>query len=195
MDEWWTNDGIGMGSPQGKDLIWSGSANEAGTWFVKVMNAKAVPETFTLEVTGEDVSLTPPSAVVRQVPSVVLPTFENVEPVGALLLDNTAKVIPAKTTLWYRFAYDGTRDQVVLKIPKGWEKHLRMHIHTPSQMSKWWSSEIKPIGQGTPRNEDLVWSGNSNEAGWWYVEVMNDNPYPIDFAFETEYREPVKLTN
>jgi hypothetical protein len=195
MDEWWKNDGIGMGSPQGDDLIWSGNSHESGTWFVRLTNEKAIPQTFTLEVTGEGVSLTPPAVVVPQVQSVVVPPLSNVEPGAALLLDSTAKVIPANTTLWYRFPYNGTNDQVILKIPKGWENHLQMRIHAPSQMNKWWSSEVKPVGQGTPRNEDLVWSGNSNEAGWWYVEVRNINPTDVGFTFETEYLERADQVN
>jgi hypothetical protein len=155
------------------------------------MNDTALPQTFTLQVTGDGVSLTPPIVIQPQAPSAVVSPLENVEPAKAHVLDGSARVIPAATTLWYRFANDGTRDQVVLKIPKGWENQLRMHIHPPSQISKWWSSEVRPVGQGTPRNEDLIWSGSSNESGWWYVEVMNDNPFPVSFAFETEYFERI----
>jgi hypothetical protein len=189
MQEWWKDDSIGVGSPEADDLVWSGNAHEGGTWFIKLMNDKGLPATFELNVTGEDVSFTPPSSVPVQAPKVIVPAFENIEPTKALLVDSTEKVIPANSTLWYRFAYDGTYDQATLKIPNGWENRLRMHVHTPSQITKWWSSDVKPIGQGTPNDKDLVWSGKSNEPGWWYVEVMNDNPYDVGFGLNLDIQE------
>jgi hypothetical protein len=191
MPEWWKYDGIGVGSPQGDDLVWSGNANEAGTWYIKLLNDRTLPTSFELQVTGEDVSFTPPASIPAQAAKVTAPSAENVVPDKAFFMDAADQVIPAKTSLWYRFPYDGTRDQVILKIPRGWENHLRMHIHTPSQMTKWWELETKPIGQGTPQDKDLIWSGNSNEAGWWYVEVMNDNPHNVGFAFNVEYQDRI----
>lgn len=189
IQEWWKNDGVGMGSAQGDDLVWSGNSNEKGTWFVKLINDKAEAKTATLQVTGTGVSLTPP--VAGGAPQAAVSPSDIVDPSTALLIDNAANVVPANGTIWYRFPYDGTRDQVILKLLKGSENDLRMHIHAPSQMSNWWSSDIKPIGQGTPKDDDLVWSGNSNEAGWWYVEIMNDNATPVRFVLESEYVEKV----
>jgi hypothetical protein len=189
MQEWWKYDGIGVGSPEADDLVWSGNSHERGTWYIKVMNDKALTETFNLKVSGEDVSFAPPSSVPVVASKVVVSTAENIEPNKAFIVDSTSKVIPSNTTLWYRFPYDGTNDQVILKIPNGWENRLRVHVHTPSQITKWWDSEVKPIGQGTKHDKDLMWSGNSNEAGWWYIEVMNDNAYDIGFAIQLDTYE------
>jgi hypothetical protein len=189
MEDWWKHDGIGVGSVEADDLVWSGNSHESGTWFIKLLNDTAITKSFLLTVTGEDVSFAPPSPVVQAPLPAVAISVANSVPEKAFLIDATAKVIPANTTLWYRFEYAGTHDQVILKIPNGWENRLRMHIHTPSQITKWWDSDVTPIGQGTPRDKDLIWSGNANEAGWWYIEVMNDNPYDIGFTLNFQVQE------
>jgi hypothetical protein len=153
MEEWWKHDGIGMGSPQGDDLVWSGNANEAGTWYIKLMNDRALPASFELNVTGDDVSFAPPASVPAQAPKVVVPAAENVVPEKAFFVDAAAQVIPANTSLWYRFPYDGTRDQVILKIPRGWENHLRMHSYPITD------DQVVGLGDKTRRSRDTPGQG------------------------------------
>jgi len=191
MGDWWNQDPVGAGNVQNNDLIWSGNSHEGGAWYVQVINDNPAPMPFQLTVTGEDVSFLPTLPVKQESPNAVVVSPENIDPNKAFFVDPAAKVIPGNTTLWYRFAYDGTRDQVILKIPNGWENNLRFEIHTPSQMTRWWDSSIKPIGQGSPSDKDLVWSGNSIEAGWWYVQVINDNPHNVGFAFQVQYLERI----
>jgi len=180
MQEWWKHDGIGAGSRSGDDLLWSGNAHESGTWMVKVMNANPSEMTFNLVVTGEKVSFVPPSepANAAAAPSIGT-TLENENPNNAIAVDENLKVIPANTTLWYRFPYSGTHEQAILKVIGGNKNLLRVHIHTPEQMKTWWN--VTPVGQATPKEDDLIWSGNSEQAGMWYVEVINDNTAPVSF--------------
>lgn len=185
MQDWWTYDGIGAGNPKGNDLIWTGNAHEKGTWWIKVTNNNPTDARFNLEVTGDKVTFAPPSQPTNVVTAPLnVNAPENAVPDRALALDSSAKVIPAEATLWYRFPYSGGHDQAILTVPDGGKNNLRVHIHTPEQMKNWWSAT--PIGQATPKEDDLVWSGNAEESGWWYVEVMNDNVTPVNFQLLLE---------
>lgn len=178
--DWWDHDGIGAGSPKDNDLVWTGNAPEPGTWWIKVMNERAAPATFELVVSGKGVSFAEPPVITAPIQSASVTLPVNALPTSAFIVDTSTQLVPAKTTLWYRFSYDGERDQLIIKVPNGAENRLRVHVHTPTQMTTWW--DVLPIGQLTAQDNDLVWSGNSNEAGWWYLEVMNDNNYPIGFT-------------
>jgi hypothetical protein len=179
MQRWWENDPIGVGAPHGNDLVWTGNANEAGTWYILVGNRNSAPMIYKLAVTGNGVSFAPPAITAAPAPSVLVSAVENAVPAKALLVSSNEQVIPAGGRMWYRFPYDGSRDQATITIPNGADNQLRVHVHTPQQIKQWW--DVSPIGQATPKGPDLVWSGNSNQAGDWYVEVMNDNPYPVGF--------------
>jgi len=186
MQEWWKNDGVGAGSLKGNDLLWSGNAHEGGAWYVKVMNRSLSPEPFQLNVTGKDVAFSESVPVVSNIVPVT-PAIANMDPVQAVPVNSDWQTIPANTTLWYRFPYSGGHDQATLTIPNGNKNFLRAHVHTPQEMASWWNAD--PVGQATPHDNDLIWSGNSLEGGWWYVEVINDNPTPVTFNMNLEIQD------
>jgi hypothetical protein len=160
MDEWWKNDGIGAGSYKGNDLLWSGNSHEAGTWWIKVTNSKPTQVPFELSVSGDKVSFVPatvPAAVVG-LPSAA-PVVENAIPDKAAFVKPDELVIPGTTTAWYRFPYDGGHDQIMLTVPNGADEHLKVYILTPEQVKEWWSAT--PVGAATPKDGDLLWSGNA----------------------------------
>ena len=39
------------------------------------------------------------------------------------------------------------------------------------------------MGRGNPDGEDLVWAGGADTSGTWYVRVVNDTGYDIDYRF------------
>lgn len=181
MQDWWKHDGIGAGNVKGDDLIWTGNAHENGTWWIKVTNINPAPMTFNLVVTGDKVSFGPALPVLT-VAGVTAPSLNNVDPNNALPADATPRVVPGKSTLWYRFFYTGDHSQVTVRLPMGVDNLLRFHVHTPTQMATWW--DITPVGQSNHENSDLVWTGNSHEPGWWYIEVINDNTSAIGFTLQ-----------
>ena len=164
MQEWWKYDGVGAGSPKGDDLVWSGNSHEPGTWWIKVMNTKPTEMPFNLIVSGDKVSFGPPT---EPVTAVTLPSagalIENAVPDMAMVVKANEQVIPGNTTAWYRFPYQGGHDQIMLKIPNGADKDLGVYILTPEQVKEWWSAT--PVGAATPKDGDLLWSGNAEEAG------------------------------
>jgi len=179
MNEWWRNDGVGAGSHRGDDLVWSGNSHEAGTWWIKVMNTKPTGMPFELVVSGEKVSFAPAS---EPVTAVTLPSaaalIENAVPDKAMFVRADEQIIPGNTTAWYRFPYDGGHDQIMLKVPNGADEHLQVYILTPEQVKEWWSAT--PVGAATPKDGDLLWSGNAEESGIWYIKVVNDNLNPVN---------------
>jgi len=179
LDEWWKNDGVGAGSVQNSDLLWTGNAHERGTWYIKVINYNLAPTSYQLLVTGSNVTLSSILPAFTEL-SPTTPSLDNADPNNAFLADTTLRAIPAKTTLWYRFYYAGDHSQVFITMPNGADNKLRFHVHAPSQMSSWWNAT--PIGQSNIKDKDLVWNGNSHEAGWWYIEVKNENPTAIGFT-------------
>lgn len=191
MKEWWKTDGIGAGSLREHDLIWSGNSHEPGTWWIKVNNTKPTDVPFELLVTGNKVSFSTPT---QPVTAVTLPSagalIENAVPDRAMDVKADEQVVPGKTTAWYRFAYGGEHDQIILKVPNGADENLRVEILTPDQVKKWWN--VSPVGQATPDNGDLIWSGNSHEAGNWYVKVVNDNPYAVSLRMLLDIRENIR---
>lgn len=191
MNEWWTKDGIGAGSLRGDDLIWSGNSHEGGTWWIKVINTKTSEVPFNLIVTGEEVSFSSPTQPVTaftlpEVPALV----ENAVPDKALAVGVDAQAIPGGATAWYQFPYYEEHDQVILKVLNGSDEHLRVSIFTPSQVKKWW--DVTPIGQGMPKNGDLIWSGNSSETGTWFIKVVNDNSYAVSLRMLLDIRESLR---
>jgi hypothetical protein len=178
IKEWWKNDGIGAGNPKGDDLIWTGNAHEAGTWWIKVNNTKPTEMPFDLIVSGEKVSFAPPTAPVAEV---TLPSakalVENAVPDLAVPVKADAQVLPAGATAWYRFPYSGAHDQITLNVPNGADENLRVYVLTPEQVETWWNST--PVGQATPKDGNLLWSGNAEESGVWYIKVVNDNLYAV----------------
>jgi hypothetical protein len=191
MKEWWTEDGIGAGSLRGHDLVWRGSSHEAGTWWIKVNNTKASEVPFQLMVEGDKVSFSPAA---EPVTAVTLPLaaelFEGAVPDKALPVKLDAQAIPAKTTLWYRFPYSGEHDQIILKVPDGADENLRVEILTPEQAKEYWN--VTPVGRGMPDSGDLIWSGNSHQAGDWYIKVINDNPYAVSLRMLLDIRENLR---
>lgn len=183
MNKWWDTDPIGVGSPQDNDLVWNGNSHEGGTWSILVINKNPGTTTYQLVVNGKGVTFAPPT-VTQPVPAPVVPQpsvspSTNALPTQARAVDASPQVILPNSTLWYTFYNDGTRDQMIITLVNGSDEHLRMHIHTPSQIVTWWDTD--PIGQGNKKGADLIWNGSSNEAGNWYVEVMNDNTYAVGF--------------
>ena len=86
-----------------------------------------------------------------------------------------------------------TRPVVTIRLPNGNASGLHFNVYTPAQIGDWWNET--PIGRGTGQalncdtgvpevngacqSDDLTWVGNFNEAGTYYVQVVNGNPDPI----------------
>lgn len=180
MDTWWDTSPIGAGSPEKDDLVWTGNSHVPGAYDIKVTNPNPYAVNYQLAIDGESVNLGPTTSLAVPASTSAVVSAVNTEPQRALPVDASSQVIPANTTLWYSFSYPGDHSQVTLTVLNGADNRLRFQVHTPSQIRSWW--EVDPIGWGSVKGSDLVWSGNAHEGGTWYVEMINPNSYPVAFA-------------
>ncbi len=103
----------------------------------------------------------------------------NTNPVAATYITDQVTSIGANTSLWYRFDYSGGNTAITIKLPNGNNSGMGFKVYTADQAASWWDTD--PVGQGTPDGNDLLWVGNFNLAGSYYVEVLNDKPYGDKF--------------
>ncbi len=187
---------------QSDNLFWSGNFNAGGTYYVEVVNNTANGLSAPLMIQGSGVMLAPVSGVPASnmggaaVPSPKMPSTSaapsagsvaNIDPSHAMLINNAAHPIPANASLWYSFNYAGDKSQITLTLPNGDVSGLQFNVWTPSQIGDWW--DLSPIGRGTAQNvncdtgvvqengacrsNDLIWTGNFNASGTFYVQVTN----------------------
>jgi hypothetical protein len=88
--------------------------------------------------------------------------------------------------IWYAFRYAGDNSPIVIEMSVNPPTAASFALWTPLNV-KLWSEGGKenPVGHGTP-NEGaggaLVWVGNFNEAGIYYVVVDQTGPYTGSFT-------------
>ncbi len=117
----------------------------------------------------------------------------NTDPGRAAFIDNAPHTIPANSSAWYKFNYAGDKSQITVALLNGSNSGTAFKVFTPAQIGDWW--ETAPIGQGTVQmidcttgmpsesggcqSNDLIWIGQFNAGGTYYVEVMNNNSNPV----------------
>lgn len=134
-------------------------------------------------------------------------TVPNDIPATAAAIDGQPHEIAGNFSLWYKFDYSVSHsegktqgEQVKLVLSDGNKLGLKFGVYTPEQVLKWWDND--PIGRGTPQllsegnlpvlyegdhlSNDLVWVGRFAAPGTYYVQVTNDNAYPVIFTMFIE---------
>lgn len=125
---------------------------------------------------------------------------QNASPDTAAYIDNQSHSIAADGSLWYRFDYAGDRSPITVTLVNGNNSGLAFNVLTPDQAKDWW--EATPIGRGTPQQlncntlqpapngqcqgDDLMWMGDFNAGGPYYVQVLNHNPNNAGFDLMIE---------
>ncbi len=108
----------------------------------------------------------------------------NTSPDAAAYIDSQTHPIAANTTLWYRFDYAGDLSQITITMPNGNASGLAFNVRTPMEISDWW--ETAPVGRGSAKGDDLLWTGNFNAPGTYYVEVINNNASGMGFQLNIQ---------
>jgi hypothetical protein len=92
---------------------------------------------------------------------------------------------PSQRT-WYDFQYGGDGSQILIRMGVDSSNPASFEIWTADQILQWLHGDIvTPVGRGSANDTfggDLVWSGNFNEPGTYYVIVSNTSsaPEPYD---------------
>lgn len=125
----------------------------------------------------------------------------NTFPGGSTPVDNQPHSIAPNSFLWYNFVYAGDRSLITLKLVNGNnDSGVGFNVFTPGQIGSWW--DTPPIGRGTPlqlncstgepapygvcQSDDLIWNGQFNAPGTYYVEVVNNSNNQWTFQLTIE---------
>jgi hypothetical protein len=120
------------------------------------------------------------------------------EPGQAPFIDGQPHTLAAHDSTWYRFEFSvmgpgflchffacpdlqAAHASATLRMPGTARSGLGFEIYAPAQMRDWRKED--PVGRGSPDGDDLVWAGGADTSGTWYVRVVNDTGYSIDYRF------------
>jgi hypothetical protein len=183
-----------LGGCHTRNLIWSGSFWQSGTYYVQVWNDNAAPAEAKLAIASDAVTLgfqPPPNTIIGGILS------NNDSPDAAADIDNQTHLLVAGGAAWYRFDYDATdRPRRTLLLVNGNHSGVKFDVWTPDRLNNWW--ENTPTGRGTVHFVDcdtgaesafgqceapyLKW-GAAFPFNWTvYVRVVNTNGYPTAFT-------------
>jgi hypothetical protein len=96
-------------------------------------------------------------------------------PDSAMALPSGGQMLAVGQRVWYAFQYAGDGSQILVDMSAQPGGSASFAVWTPDDVRNWaQGGGEKPIGRGTDNpfyNDDLVWSGNFNTAGTYYIVV------------------------
>jgi hypothetical protein len=154
-----------------------------------VTPAATTTPTATLTETLTSTSAVTPTATVA--PPTPTSGPQNTYPTSAIyVFDSTPRTIPENAELWFAFDYAGDRTKIVIVIPGGNENRLAFRLYTPDQIERYeqtgdfigeGTAPMVPCDSGKCASNDLLWSGDFNSGGTYFVQVINRNSVPKTF--------------
>jgi hypothetical protein len=194
-----TESPVGRGAANnnyGGDLVWAGNFNQSGTYYIVVDQTGGSPANITLKVTGSGVSaIAAPAAAApasaapvpaapvpaapaqaAPVPAAPVPAAKGgTGPENALPAPSAAQTVAVGQRVWYAFQYAGDKSQIVVDMNATPGGSANFAIWTQGNVQNWQSTGTEnPVGRGASNNSyggDLVWTGNFNQAGTYYIVV------------------------
>jgi hypothetical protein len=196
----------GLASAQGgcesNDLVWSGTLESSGTYYVRVTNTNPFGTRILLTVKGQGLNLKPqtiPATGANAVPTTPEILVNVDDPAKSFNIDSQRHMLAPKAGVWYRFDYSvsdtGDRPVKTIRLVNGNDKGLSFEVWTAENLNEWWNNQ--PIGRGTTyqvdcntgeivgntgcQSKDLIWAGAFGTSGTYYIRVYNDNLQPTPF--------------
>jgi hypothetical protein len=84
--------------------------------------------------------------------------------------------------IWYAFQYSGDGSQILVRMAVDSSNPASFEVWTADQILQWVHGDtVTPVGRGSANDAfggDLVWSGNFNEPGTYFVIVSNTSLAP-----------------
>ena len=112
---------------------------------------------------------------------VATPTPAGTNPGNALTVPAGPLRLAFGQRMWYAFNYAGDSSQIQIQMGVTPPGAASFAIWTPTNVKHWTQGNPEnPEGRGTPNswyNGDLLWSGNFNQPGTYYVSVDQTGPY------------------
>jgi hypothetical protein len=183
------------------DLMWSGSFNTAGTYYIIVERTgdKAGPGYYALSIEGDGVGFLAPAeaapaaeeaaapveaaAVVAAEP---VPAKGGTGPEDALSPTGEWMVLDVGQSIWFAFRYEGNGSGINAYMDVSPDAGTNFGIWTDDRIRLWaLGEEVSPVGRGAD-NEfvccDLSWAGSFAGPGVYYVKVEHGGAAPANFA-------------
>jgi len=191
---------IGRGAANdlfGGDLVWTGSFNTAGVYYVLV--TAETPTTYALQISGDGVSFRTPAAATStepatttapattaasQPPAAAAKTGQG--PATALTAAGEWSPLAVGQSVWYAFTYPGDGSPVTVRMSVGQSDSAAFAVWTPDDLARAAQDDsVQPVGRGSVNDQlggDLVWTGNFNTPGVYYVVVTQTGSTPANYA-------------
>lgn len=187
----------------GGDLIWTGNFDTAGTYYVLVTAAS--PTTYALQISGDGVSFLKPAAPAKAetaaaatTTTTAMATTTGVKeatqvaakagqgPADALTATGEWRPLAVGQTTWYAFSYPGDGSSVTVRMSLGQSDSAAFAVWTPEALARAAQDDtVQPVGRGSASDlfgGDLVWTGNFNTPGTYYVVVTQTGSAPANYA-------------
>lgn len=183
----------------GGDLIWTGNFDTQGTYYVLVTAAS--PTTYALQINGAGVSFLTPAAPTKaetaaaatvapaataanEAPKAAVKTGQG--PADALTAAGDWLPLTVGQTVWYAFTYPGDGSSVTVRMSLGQSDSAAFAIWTPDALARAAQDDaVQPVGRGSVSDllgGDLVWTGNFNTPGVYYVVVTQTGSALANYA-------------
>ena len=190
------------------DLSWSGNFGVPGTYYVIVdyTGSGTGPVYYTLDISGEDVSVKAPGLeaesgepageVAPEAMAVAVAAAGGSGPGDALAPNGEWTTLSTGQNLWYAFDYTGHHEYeededdevkaiwidspIYVWLDAEPDNSAHFRVLTEEQVRLWAAGEeYEPVGQGT-ENEyapgDISWSGSFAQPGKYYILVEQQGP-------------------
>lgn len=106
-------------------------------------------------------------------------------PETALVPDGEWKPLEAGEYAWYQFDYAGNRSQILIQVYAAPLTGAEFSVWTPTQMAAGgMDAGLQPIGRGSTDPNfggQLIWTGNFNTAGTYYLRVSNQRAETLGY--------------
>ena len=185
----------------GGDLVWTGSFEFPGTYFVLVEQTGRTAGSYMLSISGKGVSFPPakgdkatavaeasaaapaaakaapaakPAAAAKPMPAAAV-TKVGVGPDDALTASGEWAPLAVGQKVWYAFPQDGGGSKVLVRMAADPKNSATFKILTPEQVRVWGAGQTyEPVGRGATDDafgDDLVWTGSFKTPGTYYIVV------------------------
>jgi hypothetical protein len=203
ITRWRDEDPVGRGNPENDDLVWTGGANDNGTWYVRVVNETNRALAYRFAVQGERVLLsreTPAPATPtpsfweryqasrQPTPTPTPITITPTDPSKAAEVDGKDHTFAAHSEWWYIVTFPLGRDKITVKLLDGASNGLQFDVYTPERVNQWWKED--PVGRGDAEGNDLVWTGDRDDSAKRYIRIVNPTGRAVNIFLAVDTYAP-----
>ena len=129
------------------------------------------------------------ASVLARIGDPMVASATNMGPADAIAPTNQWTALSPGQQTWYAFNYAGDGSQILVRMGVDPSNAGAFAVWTPDEIQQWArGDDVKPIGRGSKNDAafggDLVWSGNFNTPGAYYVVVNQSGSTPANYSLQ-----------